>query len=420
MKRIPRSLLAGAFLHAGLAWSLPEKPPPSGSYDATDVTPTSPASAPPPAPSSPGATPPGSATLASTAPNSSVLAPAALAPSPAGGAPRAPASSPGSAAGYPAAPGAIAPRFVCLVHGAVGLSEEQFRGLQALLCDEVENLRGKATAGVPGVTERYRIELIPFGKVLLARLSWENPLGTIVATRSTQVGSIEMLLPSVLRLVRALQSREALTHQEIEALTPKAPPPSSSPGTRQGQTLVEFTLGGYVFRGAEKSGVNVGLGFSLGQYFSPRWAWLTSGRLALKKDTAEDSSNGTMIGVSMGMRHLGADRGLVPFLGGGVSASLITISPPGWNTLQSERNTNQFEGGGLGAYAEGGVGLFVNSRGGAQLGLRLDLPFFKVRQDPSFRWNPSSQPGSSNVSTPILGSSLYVVPISLSLSGQFH
>lgn len=414
MKRIPRSLLAGAFFHAGLAWSLPEKPPPSGSYDATDLTPMSPASAPPPGSAPPGATPP---------------TPVPLAPSLAGGSPIAPVSSPSPAMGYTGAPGASAPRFVCLVHGAAGLSEEQLRGLQALLCDEVENLRGKATAGAPGVTERYRIELIPFGKVVLARLSWENPLGTIVATRSVQVGNVDMLPTSVLRLVRALQSKEALTHQEIEALTPKTPPPSSSPGTRQGQTLVEFTVGAYTFPGAQKSGLHAGLGFSLGHYFTPEWAWLTSARLALKHRESSDRVDSSAFALALGLRHTSSVRGLVPFLGGGVSMLTISIDNGGTSTAGSVDdinapsvglNRNPSEGSGLGAYVEGGVGLFTNPRGGAQLGLRADLPFFQARQTPLYQWNPNQVPGSSNVPTEIPGSSSYVVPISLTLSGQFH
>jgi hypothetical protein len=314
-----------------------------------------------------------------------------------------------------------------LVHGAVGLSEEQLRGLQALLCDEVENLRGKATAGVPGATERYRIELIPFGKVLLARLSWENPLGTIVATRSAQVGSIDMLPTSVLRLVRALQNREALTHQEIEALTPKTPP-SSSAATRQGQTLTEFTVGVYTFPGAQKSGLHAGLGFSLGHYFTQEWAWLASARLALKSPDASDWINSGAFALSVGLRRVGAARGLVPFLGGGLSVLTVSIDGRASTAGSIEDNgasaaglnTNPAEGSGPGAYLEGGVGLFTNPRGGVQLGLRADLPFFEVRQGDGYRWNPNPQPGSSNVSTIIPGSSLYVVPISLSLSGQFH
>lgn len=434
MKRIPRSLLAGAFLHAGLAWSLPEKPPPSGSYDATDLIPTSPASAPPSASAAPGATlappsgsaGPGSAAPGAAGPGSSAQAPGALAPSAAGGAPGVAVSFPGAAVGHPGAPGAA--RFVCLVHGAVGLSEEQQRGLQALLCEEVGNLRGKEAAGAPGATERYRVELIPFGKVVLARLSWENPPGTIVATRSVQVGSIDMLPTSVLRLVRALHSRETLTHQEIEAVTPKKTPPSSSTATRQGQTLTEFTVGVYTFPGAQKSSLHAGLGFSLGHYFTQEWAWLASARLALKSPDASDGINSGAFALAVGLRRVGAARGLVPFLGGGLSVLTVSIdgrasaagSIEDTGASAAGLNTNPAEGAGPGAYLEGGVGLFTNPRGGVQLGLRADLPFFEVRQGDGYRWNPNPQPGSSNVSTIIPGSSLYVVPISLTLSGQFH
>jgi hypothetical protein len=301
---------------------------------------------------------------------------------------------------------------VCLVYGSVGLSEEQIRGLQVLLCDEAENWRRRE---IGGPSERYRVELTAFGNLLVARLTWENPAGSVVAARSAQINDLEQLPAGLLRLMRSLRSRE-----EAARAQPEAPPPPAPPGRFQGDAFVEATLGGYSFPGVKGNTTSAALGASLGYSFlSPQWAWLLTGRVVFGNERTDRNADITMLGIALGGRRMGSPEGLTSLVGGGFSLLAFFITPPQPEPVPPEENRHPYHSIGLGAYLEGGLGL-RNKKGGVLLGGRLDLPFFRVRQPDFSRWDPNRPPGSRNEPTVIPGSSMRVIPISLFLSGQFR
>jgi hypothetical protein len=291
------------------------------------------------------------------------------------------------------------------VHGSVGLSEEQFRGLEVLLCDEAESWPRR---GIGGPSERYQVELTAFGKLLVARLTWENPVGTAVAARSAQISELDQLPAGLLRLLRALRPRDEAASAPLEM--PSPPPP---PGEIQSLTFVDLILGGYTFLGMEGS-KSILLATEVGRTFSPRWAWVASARAVLGEEKSLETPEASMLGLSLGVRHLGAYEGAVPFVGGGWSILGLIVHPPGPAGTTAGENNKPYKGSGLGAYLEGGMGL-LNKKGGLLLGGRLDLPFFRLKQPTGYLWN--APPGTP---TEIPGSSRRIIPISLSISGQFR
>ena len=300
---------------------------------------------------------------------------------------------------------------VCLIGDNPGLPDSDAQTAALLVCDELRKQGISVSdpvfeAYAPAAVSAYRLVLRRLGEKIIVRLSYENPIGTIIIERQIVLANIEEMIPAAPRLVDALVHNksidatvdmEGITEQEARELRKIS-----------GESLWHIGIFGTFVPGTD---ILAEPGFEYGwSYQTPSYAvgteLRTSGRDAVEGTVGTGIQDSEPEGFSffawsIGGRYFFNKRNISPYAGGGLAIvntsyetkvrirrenwpsfvgegedwfGLIRESPNSdWGyTYDSESDT------GLGAYAIVGIEALRLTQSRLNLELRIDRPLFKL------------------------------------------
>ena len=112
---------------------------------------------------------------------------------------------------------------ICLIGGHPGIPESDAQTAAMLVCDALRKQGisvSEPVYEVPASASVYRIVLRRLGEKIFARLSQENPVGTVTIERQMLLANIEEMVSAAPRLVDALVHRKPIaTTVDMESVT---------------------------------------------------------------------------------------------------------------------------------------------------------------------------------------------------------
>ena len=267
---------------------------------------------------------------------------------------------------------------ICLIGDHPGIPESDAQTAAMLVGDELRKQGISVSDPVyeaPDSANVYRVVLRRLGEKVFARLSQENPVGTVTVERQMMLANIEEMVLAAPRLVDAVVHRkpiastvdmEHVTEQEARALRKTS-----------GESLWHLGIFGTTIPGTD---IIAEPGFEFGwSYETPAYSVVAEYRLTGGDERGEEQKRDsfTFLSLSIGGRYFFNKQNISPYVGGGFalnSASYETRTPK-----YDDYYSHDSEGdSGLGAYGVVGIELLRLSQSRLRLELRVDRPFFTL------------------------------------------
>jgi hypothetical protein len=335
-----------------------------------------------------------------------------------------PSSAAPPAAVAPVAPPPVAVMGVCVVGAHPTIDPAQARALVGALCDDLRRygvpVSGVSDAPPPGAPI-HRVDLEPIGRLVMVRLTHEQPAGTVRATRRALASSLEEVVRWGAPLAYA--TAKDLPFDDTSRAASQ-PPPSANPvqtyvpppvtPVKEKDTVFHFGVGGLAYA-LPAAGAYSGYGMEVAFAWEGRRASfvIDLGAAGLGSD-----HDGLLASAGLGGRYYPVDGDVTPVLGGGLA--LGTIS---WRDGKNDATKFSGSGSGAGAFALAGVRIARSSSVGVELGLRVDLPFYSL-QSSSLVYQagpPVATGGPPGVGSYVPdGATRYVVPLTLNATFFFR
>ncbi|QQR91503.1 MAG: hypothetical protein IPJ88_07215 [Myxococcales bacterium] len=272
----------------------------------------------------------------------------------------------------------------CLLGNHFGIPEPDAQSAANLLCSEIRE-QGVAVQGpyfsAIESDKVYRIEMDRLGSLIIAKLSYEKPAGTVVDSRRIELARIEEFPRAVNRLVRALLKHESIEEtQQVDNLVELE---TESQRSISSQFFWGLGIDGAINIGEGSNDTSYGLDLTL-QHQGPRFSIGGQARFM----------GGDMLLASFGVggRFFVLPGNISPFIGANMNLYALEIDTAGTN----------YENGGLGAGVEIGVEALRLHDSRLGLAFRADFPFFNL--------NSNNLSSTANVDR-----SIYAIPIGMQL-----
>ena len=257
---------------------------------------------------------------------------------------------------------------VCLIGEHPDILESDAQTAALLVCDELHKQGISVTdpgyeAPVSGYV--YRVVLRRLGEKIVMRLSYENPIGAIIAEQQLTLANIEEMIPAAPRLVDALVhdkpiddtvDMEPVTEQEARELRKIS-----------GESLWHIEIFRAFFPGANAA-PELGLGWGW-SHQTPSYAVGADVRLTgriFDPFSSRDRVGCVSLGIG-GCSFLNKQK-TSPYVGGGLTLIVVSYG----------RFLNSEGAGGLGAYGVAGVEVLRHTQIRLNLELRIDRTFFSL------------------------------------------
>ena len=270
---------------------------------------------------------------------------------------------------------------ICLIGGHPGIPESDAQTAAMLVCDALRKQGisvSEPVYEVPASASVYRIVLRRLGEKIFARLSQENPVGTVTIERQMLLANIEEMVSAAPRLVDALVHRKPIaTTVDMESVTEQE---ARELRKVSGESLWHLGIFGTTIPGTD---IIAEPGFEFGwSYETPAYAVVAEYRFTGGEERGEEHKGNNFIffSLSIGGRYFFNKQNISPYAGGGLSIANASYEPKRtsrsdeWSAWSDDTQTD----GGLGAYGVVGIELLRLSQSRLRLELRVDRPFFKL------------------------------------------
>ena len=222
----------------------------------------------------------------------------------------------------------------------------------------------------------YKISFRRLGGKVLAHLTQETPIGTIIIERQLWIANIEEMVEAAPRLVEALVHKKSIASTvDIESVVQ-----DDAPVLRKisGESLWNVGLFGASVPGTNFNGE---LGFGAGlSYQMPTYAVETEFRIT---GGASENDNFIFGTWSIGGRYFFNKQNISPYVGGGLALAAVNYEmgiereydlfwQESYSDSESEGDT------GMGVYVIGGIEMLRLSRNRLKLELRIDRTLFRL------------------------------------------
>jgi hypothetical protein len=306
---------------------------------------------------------------------------------------------PAEAAPAPAA----APSPTCRLGDHEGFDEADARTASRLVCAEV------AHAGAAAGTH-YRVALGKLGSATILSVAREGETpGSTADSREMRLQNIEEVMVAAPRIAEAIV--KGLPLSETEKVDNIVGAETRQPKSKGGTT--HFALGLVGLLPPLDRGLTPAAGLDLDVHYETSSQQFEVGG-SMRFGGGNGGSNNPAICnaffiFSVGGRWYSADTDVSPYLGGGLSWSVLNLSLPAQGTYDSN---------GLGAYVDAGVQILRTHHAHLAFGARLDLPFFSVRSQNNYYYSGYSPTPGTPQPAPA-PSSIYYAPLSLEIRLTF-
>lgn len=272
------------------------------------------------------------------------------------------------------------PDAICLIGDHPGIAEADAQTSAMLVCDALRKHGISVSDPVydaPASASVYRIVLRRLGEKVFARLSQENPVGTVTIERQMLLANIEEMVSAAPRLVDALVHRKPIvTTVDMESVTEQE---GRELRKVSGESLWHLGIFGTTIPGTD---LIAEPGFEFGWSFeTPAYGVVAEYRFTGGEE--RDRDNFTFFSLSIGGRYFFNKQNISPYAGGGLSianASYETITPKREQDRFSDEWVYSDSDGGLGAYGVVGIELLRLTQSRLRLELRVDRPFFSLEK----------------------------------------
>lgn len=285
--------------------------------------------------------------------------------------------------------------FRCELREARGVAAADAATAAEVVCGEIRR--------ASGATGAYGVALATLGRTVIVTATREAPAASV----TVEVDGLEELPKAAPRIADALvHGLGFATTQRVDNLLVAE---TRSARVKKGSLKFVASVADVesLGHGARASGFSLGL-----MYAAPRFALPVELRFAW--DDADYGEKGlSLFSVSAGGRGYLSNRGVSPFVGGGLGilnlkASEYDPSSSGMDDFYGQRS-------GIAFYAEAGVEMLRLHRGRVAFFVRADFTTASLRSE-SYGYGYSYY---GDVSTPSRTESRYVVPVSIGLSVAF-
>lgn len=273
----------------------------------------------------------------------------------------------------------------CELGENIGVAPADAQVASRIVCAEVLQQARRASREAPYA---YRVHLGKLGTRVLLRVT-EHANGVDVNDqRQSSLDGVEDVSGISRRLAESLVTKKTMA--SLESTENIAPEEARVPRVKEGLASVEIGLAGTMLAGDQTSEVAPGLRGAL-SYHMKRSYITASTRFGVARDAA-------LIDASIGGGAHLSDKDIAPYVGAGIA----------YLSMSDELLGTGHSGSGFAPYAEVGASVFRTSRTGLRVGLRADIPMFKMEGKQGLvlvadTGNPLPSP-------------IYQVPISLSVS----
>lgn len=291
---------------------------------------------------------------------------------------------------------------VCLAGDHSGVANAQARTAFGIVCDALRRAGAPVGGMVEGpveATTAYRIDLQRLDRVVILRVTHENPIGTPRDSRSLNLSNLDEVLVGADRVAEALVSGKAI--EETATVDSLVGNETRKYKKKSGETFWGLGLFGLAVPAV---GVYAGAGIELPVFYeTPSLAVGGSVRFSVTGGPDDYETRATYGAVSLGARGFLGEGDIAPYLGGGIAF--------GWLDLGEGSGMDAFHGSGEGfaAFAEAGVEMLRLHRSRFLIGARVDVPFFSAKQ--TVYSSARSAPGSFSMTEET--TRRYAIPVSL-------
>ena len=247
---------------------------------------------------------------------------------------------------------------ICLIGDHPGIPDSDAQTAALLVCDELRK-QGISVTGpsyeAPVSGYVYRVVLRRLGEKIVMRLSYENPIGSIIIERQIVLTNIVEMIPAAPRLVAALIHDKSINDTlDMETVTEQ----EAIWGIGIFSTFIPDT------DIAAEPGYEFGLSRE-----TPSYAVGYEFRLSLSDEDEEYRNSFLFITSSIGRRYFFNKRNISPYAGGGLAFVIADY----WDRDSYSDSEGNF---GLGVYGVVGVEALRLTKYRLKLELRIDRSLF--------------------------------------------